>query len=323
MPFIEDNSFQPNRFFRNKHINTLYRFFFSHVKIDFKRERMQTKDNDFIDLDVSSVKSDNVVIAIHGLEGSSSSNYIHTITQVLNQNNYDVVAYNMRGCSGEPNLLLSSYHSGKTLDLLEVINYINQKYNYKQVHIVGYSLSGNITLKFMGEFNDTMPTNIKSAVTISTPCDLKGSSMAISASENSIYMKGFLKTLKIKALEKIARFPDANLDASKISSAKNFQEFDSAFTAPTHGFIDADDYWKQSSCKQFLHRIQKPTLLISSKDDPFLSDSCLPVEESKNHSHFTFLQTNYGGHIGFVNGLYMKKQRWLEKQILTFIKNNS
>ncbi|MEE9349757.1 MAG: alpha/beta fold hydrolase [Flavobacteriaceae bacterium] len=323
MPFIENTSFKPHLLLRNKHVNTLYRYFLSKVKIDFIRQRMSTKDHDFIDLDVSSVNSKKVVIAIHGLEGSSDSNYIHSITEVLNTNNYDVIAYNMRGCSGEANKLLSSYHSGKISDLIEVIDFIKANYKYQQIHIIGYSLSGNMTLKYMGEYADTIPNIVKSAIAISAPCDLKGSSNAISARENKIYMNGFLKTLKVKALEKIERFPDAGLDKQKIIFATNFSEFDSAFTAPTHGFIDADDYWKQSSANQFLKFITKPTLLISSKDDPFLSNTCLPINQSKNHPFFTFLQTNYGGHIGFTRGFFLKKERWLEYKILDFIKKNS
>ncbi len=323
MPYIENTTFRPNFFLRNKHINTLYRFFLSKVVINFIRERMSTRDGDFIDLDVSSVNEKKAVILIHGLEGSSNSNYIHTLAELLNSNKYDVIAYNMRGCSGEPNKLLSSYHSGKTADLLEVIAYVELNYAYEQLHIVGFSLSGNLTLKFMGEFATTMPKIIQSAVAISTPCDLKGSSEAIATWENKIYMNGFLKTLRIKALEKIERFPEANLNKEKILSAKNFIEFDDAFTSVTHGFKDANDYWKQSSCKQFIQYISKPTLLISAKDDPFLSDSCLPKKEAKNHQHFTFVQTKYGGHIGFVLGFNIKKQRWVENQILDFIQKNS
>jgi len=321
--YIQDTTFKPNIFLRNKHVNTLYRYFFSKIKVNFIRERMLTDDADFIDLDVSKVNSDKVVIVIHGLEGSSESNYIHTITELLNKNNYDVYAFNMRGCSGEPNNLLSSYHSGKTEDLLAIIQYIKLKKDYKQLHVVGYSLGGNLAIKFMGEFADKMPSLIKSAVGVSVPCDLKGSTIAIAKWDNTLYMKGFLKTLKEKTIEKIMRFPNANINKKKMLAAKNFFDFDNLVTAPIHGFKDAEDYWKQSSCKQFIKNIKHATLLITSKDDPFLTTSCMPIEEAKKHQYFTFLQTEYGGHIGFVRNFKMKKQRWLEYQIVDFIKKNS
>jgi len=322
MPFIQNTSFKPNLLLRNKHINTLYRFLFSNTKVIFKRKRMETNDNDFIDLDFSIVKSDKIVIAIHGLEGSSESSYINTITETLNNANYDVVVFNMRGCSGEPNRLLSSYHSGKTEDLLEIINYLESNYNYNQIHVVGYSLGGNLTLKFMGEFTNKMPKSIVSAVGVSVPCDLKGSVESISKSENKIYMNGFLKTLKEKAKQKQVQFPESNLDMEKINNATSFYDFDGLVTAPIHGFLNAKDYWKKSSCKQYLKDITLPTLLISAKDDPFLNDTCFPIDESKINDNFTFIQTKYGGHLGFVAGFNLNKQHWMENEVLKFIENS-
>jgi len=323
MPFVQNKSFKPNFVLRNKHVNTLYRFLFSRTKVNFNRKRIETNDNDFIDLDFSKVNSDNIVIIIHGLEGSSSSNYMQTITETLNKANIDVVAFNMRGCSGEPNKLLSSYHSGKTEDLLSVIQFLEKNYNYHQIHIVGYSLGGNLTIKFMGEFANKMPKSVFSAVGISVPCDLKGSVEAISKAENKIYMNGFLKTLKEKAKQKSEQFPKANISARDIDKANNFYVFDDLFTGPINGFVDANDYWKKSSCKQFIKDINLPTMLISAKDDPFLNEACYPVKESIANDYFTFIQTEYGGHLGFVSGFRLKKQRWIENKILDFIVENS
>jgi len=323
MPFILDKSFKPYILLRNKHVNTLYRYFFSDTKVEFKRKRIKTFDNDFIDLDFSKVNSNNIVILIHGLEGSSDSNYIHTMSQTLNNANFDVVVFNMRGCSGESNKQLSSYHSGKTEDLLEVINYLENNYEYLKINIIGYSLGGNLTIKFMGEFSNKMPSSIFSAVGVSVPCDLKGSVESISKYENKIYMNGFLKTLREKAKQKATKFPNDNINIEKINKAKNFYEFDDFFTAPIHGFKDAEDYWKKSSCKQYIKGIKLPTLLISAKDDPFLDENCHPIKEAKQNDNFTFIQTKNGGHLGFVTGFKMNNQRWLENRILEFIQDNS
>jgi predicted alpha/beta-fold hydrolase len=322
MPLYRDFEFFPNLFFRNNHFNTLYRYFKTNVKITYKRQRLTTSDNDFIDLDISSVGSNNVIIALHGLEGSSNSSYIQSLTIKANEQNYDVIAVNLRGCSGESNNVLGSYHSGKTNDLHEIIHYIENNYLYERLYIVGYSLGGNITIKYMGEYATRLSAKIKAAIAVSAPCDLKASAQMLAKKSNSLYQANFLKTLKVKAKEKLKYFPDNKLNKTKILNAKTFQEFDNYFTAPVHGFQDADDYWKKSSSKQFIKYIDKPVLLISALDDPFLSSSCYPSKEAKVSEHFYLLAPKYGGHVGFYTHFNQKKNYWLEKTILNFIANS-
>ncbi|MCK5539070.1 MAG: alpha/beta fold hydrolase [Bacteroidales bacterium] len=321
MPPVRNNQLQPNLFFRNRHFNTLYRYLTNNTSLDYKRERMFTTDADFIDLDIASVQSNKAIITIHGLEGSSNSSYIRSLSQMANQHKYDVIAINLRGCSGEPNLTLGSYHSGKTDDLLEVIQYIEAKNSYKEIHLVGFSLGGNITLKLMGEFATTLPKILKTAVAVSVPCDLKGSAEKIDQFSNKLYQYNFLKTLREKAKHKIKRFPNANVSATKVLNATNFNEFDEYFTAAAHGFKDADDYYKKSSSKQFIKDITRPSLLISALDDPFLSESCYPFVEATHHKHFHLLTPRHGGHVGFYSHFIKNKNHWLEKQVLNFIEN--
>jgi len=319
MPKIDNNSFKPNFIFKNKHFNTLYRYFKTDISIPFKRKRISTKDNDFLDLDFSIVESDSLIIAVHGLEGSSDSSYIKTLVTYFNAKKIAVVALNLRSCSGELNKKLPSYHSGKTEDLEETIQYIIQNYNYKNIYLIGYSLGGNIVLKYMGEYANKIPEQIKKAVGISVPCDLKGSAYTISKLENSLYMHNFLKTLKEKALKKIEIHPEHTLDYQKIKNAKNFKEFDDAFTAPSNGFIDAEDYWNKSSCNSFLKNIHKPTLLITALDDPFLSKTCYPFKMADTNDNFYILATKFGGHVGFCKEFNMQNNFWLEKQIESFL----
>ncbi|NPA44445.1 MAG: alpha/beta fold hydrolase [Chlorobi bacterium] len=319
MSIIKDNNFKPNVFFKNKHINTIYRHFVSKTEVNYERERMQTRDGDFLDLDKSLKNSNKLILAIHGLEGSSDSTYIKSLVHSANNKGFDVIALNLRGCSGEQNKKLNSYHSGKTEDVWDVIQYINEKYSYEEINIVGYSLGGNLTLKFMGEFAEKLPKNIKSAVAISTPCDLKGSAYTLSKGFNKVYQYRFIKSLRKKSEEKFQLFPNNNLNENKILASKSFKEFDNYFTAKANGFKNADDYWKKSSSKQFIKFINKPTLLISALDDPFLNESCYPFEEAKNHKHFNFLPTKYGGHVGFYQNFNSKKNTWLNDTILNFI----
>lgn len=320
MAAINNKTYHPNLIFRNKHFNTVYRTLFHRFEINYNRKRIITEDYDFLDLDFASIGSNKVVILIHGLEGSSESNYIKSLAKVLNDQNYDVVVLNLRGCSGGPNHLLSSYHSGKTDDLKEVISHLIKEYAYNEINIVGFSLGGNITLKYLGEQGKHISSLINAAVVISVPCDLEGSSRALGQFSNKPYMIRFLWTLKKKAYGKLAKFHHSQLLIENVRKAKNFYDFDNAFTAPAHGFANAIDYWNKSSSKQFIPYIRIPTLLISSLDDPFLSKSCFPVFEAKENSFFNMELMRYGGHVGFNMGFGINNDRWLENRITDYLK---
>lgn len=321
MAVLNNSTYKPQLLFKSKHFNTVYRTIFSHYEVKFQRKRLETNDSDFLDLDFSMVNSHKIAILIHGLEGSSNSNYIKSLTKVLNSNQIDIVALNLRGCSGEPNRLLSSYHSGKTDDLAHVISFLENQYSYNEIHIIGYSLGGNITLKYLGENGNNLSAKIKSAVTISVPCDLKESSKAISKFWNAMYMQRFLISLKQKTLIKLQQFPNSFLNKKSIENARNFYDFDNLYTAPAHGFKDANEYWKKSSSKQFIPNIKIPTLLITSFDDPFLSESCFPLKEARENNHFNLEITKYGGHVGFNSNFFLENGLWLENRIAQFLKN--
>ena len=283
---------------------------------------MELKDGDFMDLDFVFSNSKTLVIAIHGWEGSSNSSYILALAKLLYKNSIDVVAANLRGCSGEPNRLFSSYHSGKTEDLDEIITHINTTYDYEELFIVGYSLGGNIVLKYLGESHNQKSSKIKAAIAVSVTCDLSSSAKVLAKKSNIIYMNRFLRTLKSKAREKHSQFPEENLNIDSILKVKNFKDFDGLYTAPANGFKNAEDYWKKCSSKPFLKNITIPTLLINALDDPLLSPECFPYEQAENHNFF-FLETpKYGGHVGFNKSFFAKKNTWLESRILNFIQTH-
>jgi predicted alpha/beta-fold hydrolase len=317
MPIIE-SSYKAPFLFRNKHFNTIYKTLFFDDKVKYDRKRIFTPDNDFLDLDFSITGSSTLIIAMHGLEGSSKSKYILSTIKYLNKQQIDCVALNFRGCSGEDNNNIYSYNSGKTDDLDLTINYVIENYNYKNIALLGYSMGGNITLKYLGE-NSNLNTLIKGAITISVPCDLEGSSNTLSRWNNFIYMNRFLKTLKEKTLLKLKRFPNSNITKSEVLNAKSFKDFDNAVTAPLSNFKNAKDYWTKSSCKQFIPSINKPTLIINSLDDSFLSESCYPITEAKNSNYVTLELPEYGGHVGFNSSYFGKDLLWSEKRILKFV----
>lgn len=314
------STYVPGVAFKSRHFNTIYRTLFHSIQVNYLRERMETEDGDFMDLDFSSIDSNQVMIIIHGLEGSSSSKYVTAMTLIANQNGFDAVAVNLRGCSGENNRLLPSYHSGKTNDLAELIEFVSNKKDYQGIHLVGYSLGGNLVLKYLGEGRDDYSKKLMGGIGVSVPCDLKGSSEAIAKFWNMVYMQRFLISLKKKTRLKLEQFTDHDLDPEAIYSARNFKEFDNEFTAPVNGFKNALEYWELNSCKQFLNGIRIPSLLITSQDDPFLSPSCIPFEEASANRDFHLEVTKYGGHVGYNSTFDNGSGFWLENRIVDFFK---
>ena len=318
---VDSRSYKPPLLFKNGHVNTIYRTLFLNYPIEYQRKRITTPDRDFLDLDFSTVNSDKIVILIHGLEGSSGSKYILSTAGHLNKKGYDIVSVNQRSCSGEPNLTLGTYHSGKTDDLETVIRFIEKNYTYKQIFLAGYSLGGNQILKYLGEKGNAIRSKIRAAVTVSVPCDLEGSSQALARFTSKLYMERFLKTLKVKTLEKMEKFPDSGLDKELIINAKNFYDFDNAVTAPVFGYKNAQDYWRKNSSKGFIPEISIPALLITALDDPFLNKSCYPVKEAGENPYFNLEINRFGGHVGFNIHHTTEKNIWMENRILQFFDN--
>lgn len=300
--------------FKNGHLNTIYSSLLRKIKpVPFKRKRIDTLDDDFLDIDFIENGSKKIVILCHGLEGSSDSKYIQATAKILSKNGYSIAALNYRFCSGEINRQLITYHSGKTDDLHTVINYVLP--NYDSVYLVGFSLGGNLILKYNGDGLFNLSSKIKASVAISVPVDLKGSSIALQRRENTLYNWRFLLTLSKKMYLKHKQFPD-DLDIQSLKLVKKLTDFDEYFTSKINGFKNAQDYYSKASSKQFITNISKPTLLINALDDPFLSESCFPITEAKKNLNFNLMTPRYGGHVGFISkGDFY----WSEHQILNFL----
>lgn len=316
MPLI-NTDFSASYPFKNKHFSTVYRTLFTRPQVSFKRTRIDTEDGDFLDLDITSANSERVILMIHGLEGSSQSKYVLAATAYLKKHNYDIIILNLRGCSGEINTKFKAYHSGETGDLSDVIVYIIKNYAYSEISLMGFSLGGNIVLKYAGEQKENINPLIKKIIAVSPPCDLKGASEILSKKSNTIYMKRFLKTLLYKATLKAKLFPEEKLNLNKLIKAKNFADFDSLYTAPSFGFKDATDYWSKASCKPLLKNIKVSSYILSALDDPFLSKSCYPIKIAENHMYLNLELTRTGGHIGFIKSFKKKDKYWFEKKLLS------
>ncbi|GJM32532.1 MAG: hypothetical protein DHS20C18_15330 [Saprospiraceae bacterium] len=237
------------------------------------------------------------------------------MARAFNQEGWDAMGMNFRSCSGEPNALLRSYHMGVSDDLSIIVDHAISL-GYRNIALIGFSLGGNVLLKYLGEQGHGVPSEIVGAVAYSVPCHIASANVEIGKWFNRLYLKQFIDGLNAKILEKSNRFP-GQLDITG-NFARNFREFDDRYTAPIHGFKDAEDYWESSSSLYILPEIRVPCLIINAKDDSFLSEQCYPVKEVAANAMLKLEIPDYGGHVGFVtddkDGLY-----WSERRAVDFI----
>ena len=299
MPQLSSD-YTPPLLFKNGHFATIYSGIIRSVNgVVQKRERITLSDGDFLDLDWSDsvTETQKLVVVLHGLEGDAQRPYITGSAKILNQNGYDACAVNYRGCSGEPNIKYRSYHSGATEDLIEVLNHILNTRPYSEIYLKGFSLGGNLLLKYLGEGND-VPKELKGAVAVSVPCNLHDSCKQLLSSKNILYAIKFKGNLLGKLRQKQQMFPEKISD-NDIKRIKTLKDFDDIYTSQAHGFEDALDYYKKSSSLQFLPHIQVPSLIINAKDDSFLGPECYPVKETDKNTKLFLEMPSYGGHVGF------------------------
>ncbi len=301
----------------NGHLQTIIPSVFRKVEgLSYQRERIPTPDGDFLDLDWHRPgQADTLLIVSHGLEGDSHRSYVKGMIRAFALKGCHGLAWNYRGCSGEPNLQKRFYHSGATEDLEAVIQHARKTGNYKHLVLSGFSLGGNLTLKYLGERGEDLPPEIWKAAVFSVPLDLSGSSRKISERSNWIYNKRFLRALDKKIRLKEVQMP-GKLDVDALKGIKTLRQFDDLYTAPLHGFENAEAYYAHCSALRFLKDIKVPTLIVNAKNDPFLSESCYPEQELKNHPCVRFEAPEQGGHVGFAatgeEDLYYSEKRALE-----------
>lgn len=317
MPLLA-STYRPPFGFSNGHLQSVFPAALRRVEVVTRvRERIATADGDFLDLDRAEHGAARVAVLSHGLEGSSRQAYVQGMARALIRRGWDVLAWNFRGCSGEVNRCRRFYHSGATEDLHTVLEHVLAGGRYSHVALVGFSLGGNLTLKYLGEQAGQLDGRIIGAVAFSVPCDLASSSLRLAGWGNRIYMWRFLRTLKRKVTAKAALFP-GQFDLTGLAAMRTFADFDGRFTAPLHGFADAEDYWRRASSRPFLPHIRVPTLLVNARNDPFLADGCYPVAEARQ-SEFLHLETPAsGGHVGFIS-FNARREYWSETRAAAFL----
>lgn len=319
MPIIE-SSFKPQFLFKNGFIATVYSGLIRKVNLKQVRERITLSDGDFLDLDwsFSKEKSKKLIILLHGLEGHAQRPYVTGAAKLFNENGFDAVCMNFRGCSGEDNLMYKSYHSGEIEDLGAVVNHAVTNKNYTAIHLKGVSLGANMILKYLGE-REVVPQEVKSAIAISVPCNLYGSCTEFHKLKNKLFHDRFLKELVNSLKSKQKNFSEF-LSLEAVNSIKTLLDFDNVYTSKAHGFSDALDYYEKNSSLQFLPNIKTPTLIINALNDSFLSPECYPVKEAKHNPNLYLEMPKQGGHVGFIN---KRNSYYNEKRALEFAKEHS
>ncbi|MFK7770684.1 MAG: YheT family hydrolase [Saprospiraceae bacterium] len=317
MPIIQNSSYTKPPFYQfNGHLQTIIPGIFRKVKnVNYQRERLELADQDFLDLDWIINDSKNLVVLSHGLEGSSDRQYIQGAAKLFSKNNWDVLAWNCRSCSGEMNRTSRLYHHGDIEDIGSVINHALAKKAYQNVVMIGFSMGGAMSLNYLGKNGKNIPTQIKGAVAFSTPCDLKEGAEILNLKSNAVYRKRFLKNLKKKIVIKEQEFPGL-VDLKKLDEIKEWRDFDEHFSAPLNNYKDADDFYFNSSAKNFMENIQIPTLLVNAQNDPILTPACTPISMAKNHANIFIENPIQGGHCGFM--LPNQEFAWSEMRALEF-----
>lgn len=286
-------------YLRNGHAATIVPSMFRKVRdVEYIRERINTPDDDFLDLDWVKNSGEKLLVISHGLEGSSHRPYVKGMVKYFSNHGWDVLAWNCRSCGGEINRKGRFYHHGETGDLALVLNHAANQKEYTGISLAGFSMGGSMTLKFLGE-RKNIGLPIRSAITFSVPVDLKSSVDKFGERYMAFYRDRFLKKLEDKVKRKAELYPN-EIEYYDFSKINYFPDFDRLYTAPLHGFKDEWDFYSQASAKRYMPNINVPTLLVNAMNDPFLPKECYPYDLA-NLNHNVILETpQFGGHVGFV-----------------------
>jgi len=317
MPVVT-SAFRPAWWLPGPHLQTLWPTLFRpRPGLTLQTRRLDLPDGDFLDLALGGEAGGPLALVLHGLEGSLESHYAGNLLAALVDAGFRTVFLHFRGCSGEPNRLPRSYHSGETGDLQFVVDWLSENLSPVDT-VIGFSLGGNVLLKWLGEQGEAAAT--RRAVAVSVPFVLADADRRLRRGLSRIYLRHLLDRLKRSYREKFARIPSPlNVDVERL---RTFHDFDEHVTAPLHGFAGADDYYARSSSRQFLHGIRKPTLILHARDDPFMFPHSIPDADELSPA-VTLEVSEHGGHVGFVGGRWpWRPEYWAEKRIVEWVTRN-
>jgi predicted alpha/beta-fold hydrolase len=312
------------------HTQTLYAALAApRPRVDYRRERWDTPDGDFIDLDwaenqdrgsrIEDRAETPLVVLFHGLEGCSRSPYALALMAAVRDAGWQGVVVHFRGCAGELNRLPRAYHSGDSAEIGWILQRLHARHPAEPLFAAGVSLGGNALLKWLGETGAAASAVIDRAAAVSAPVDLMAAGAVLDRGFNLLYTRHFLETMKRKAFAKLEQYPGL-FDAARVRAAGTLRDFDDAFTAPLHGFRNTDDYWTRASSKPGLGKIHVPTLVLNARNDPFLPARALPGTAEVSAA-VALEQPEDGGHAGFVSGRFPGHLGWLPARVLEFFEH--
>ncbi len=315
---ITKSAFKPAWGLSNPHLQTLWSTFFRSIpEVDISTERLELEDGDFLDIVTTELADKPVVIILHGLEGSISSPYVKPLIKSLDDADYGVCFVHFRGCGDELNRLPRSYHSGDTQDLNSVVKHLQHKLKQDVFAVIGFSLGGNVVLKWLGEQGDDAPT--VAGIAVSVPFQLEDAGDRLEKSFSRVYQKHLLSTCQKKYQQKVEAQTSPLSEDIDVCKLDTFYSFDDTITAPLHGFKDADEYYEKCSSRQFLKHIRKPTLVLHSKDDPFMWERTVPSEDELSPTVELEL-SEAGGHVGFIGGSHpFNVEYWVDKRVVEWL----
>ena len=316
----QTETYHPPKWLRGGHAQTIFPFLSQIFGVRrYDRQTIDTPDGDIIHLDWLKKKPVSpLVVLLHGLEGSSNSHYARALMTNVERLGWNGCVVHFRGCSGSPNHLPRAYHSGDSDELEWLIPKIKQVAE-GPIFIAGFSLGGNVLLNWLGKAQYEETRCITAAASISAPYDLTTAGNRLSTGFNRVYGNHFLRTLKTKAIQKIQTH-HLTLSVKTIRECATLKDFDNNFTAPVHGFYNVDDYWSRASSKPFLPNIDKPTLILHAKNDPFLPGGEL-TELIETNNKINLSLTATGGHVGYMRGPFPGNLAWLPNQITDYFKD--
>jgi predicted alpha/beta-fold hydrolase len=300
------------------HLQTIYAALRPPARPALQRERWDTPDGDFIDVDFAGAAgATRLAVLFHGLEGNSDSHYARALAAHASATGWRIAIPHWRGCSGEINRKPRAYHSGDSAEadwLLRRFSSINPR-----LYAIGVSLGGNVLLKWLGERGAGAQSLVMRAAAVSAPIDLPAAAHTLDAGLNRLfYTRAFLATLKPTSLARLEVFPGL-YDAARVRAARSFREFDGLVTAPLHGFRNVEHYWSEAASGPWLERIRVPTLLLNARNDPFLPEQALLAAARKAAPCVVLEFPRAGGHAGFIGGPFPGRHAWLPQRIFQFL----
>lgn len=314
MPLVASSSYVAPVLLRNGHVQTVLNAFRPAPEIAYERERIDTPDGDFLELDWRIAGRSRLVIVSYGMESAPSTPYVRGAVAALHAAEFDVVVWNYRGCGGTPNRKEHFYHGGLIDDLHAVVQRGIAR-GYRDIRLAGFSLGGNLLLNYLGRMDDQLPSAVCRAVAFSVPVDVAACAVQLRQPANRIYARLFLRSFRRKIRAKMAAMPDRVNDHA-FDSIATLEDYDEHYTVPHFGFGTVPAMYHAVSSLHVLHQIRTPVLLVNAQDDPFMGPTCFPSDIARVSDHLFLEMPRHGGHLGFLEA---NLRSWMERRVVEFL----